>query len=128
MVKIINYKEKQTEDKTFCILEIQGGVEMIMNQQTGHYYASAKKARIISTFNKATCELLIGTDIEDRIDKVECEPYEYVSKTTGETMMLSHKYVFVPPVKSTAINDSDSDRVLSNDNSKKTTQEFVDAF
>lgn len=45
MVKIINYKERKREDGTsFFVLEISGGIEMLLCQKTGNYYATTKKA------------------------------------------------------------------------------------
>lgn len=131
MVKVINYKERKSEDRTFYVLEVQGGVELLLNQQTGQYFATAKKAQIISTFDKTTCEMLIGTDLEGNIEKIECEPYDYVSKTTGELLKLDHKYVFVPIVPHKQLNSGAvKDRNLSAaDTEKKVVSlEHEDAF
>ena len=64
MVQIISYKERQTEDgKSFFVLELQGGLEMVRSQETNQFYATAKKAFISSTFDEATCNSLIGTSM-----------------------------------------------------------------
>lgn len=131
MVKVIDYKERKSEDRTFYVLEVQGGVELILNQQTGQHYATAKKAQIISTFDKPTCEMLIGTELEGSIEKVKCEPYEYVSKVTGELLKLEHKYVFVPIVPTIDKNRVTERSSISSDtnlNSKVESQVFEDAF
>lgn len=95
MVTIIDYKERQTEDgKTFFVLEAQGGIEMVQSQVTGKFYATAKKAFIIATFDEMTCKALIGTQMQGQIIKEECEPYEYVNKESGEVTMLSNRYVY----------------------------------
>lgn len=97
MVRIINYKERQKENgETFFVLELQGGIEMVMSQQTGRFYATAKRAFIPSTFDEQTCSALIGTEMVGQIIKEECEPFDYVIKETGEEITLSHRWVFAP--------------------------------
>jgi len=97
MVRIISYKSRQREDGTsFCALEVQGGIEMVLSQKTNQYYATAKKAFISSTFDEKTCKALIGTEMSGSIQKQECEPYEYVVRETGESLILQHRFVYVP--------------------------------
>ena len=97
MVRIINYQLRQSEDgKSFYVLELQGGIEMVMSQQTGQFYATAKKANITSTFDEATCKALIGTQMPGKIVREDCEPYQYVVKDTGEIIVLSHRYIYNP--------------------------------
>ncbi len=97
MVTIVNYKERQKDDGTsFFVLELQGGIEMTQSKTTGMFYATAKKAIIPSTFDEVTCKGLIGTQIPGSIEKQECEPYEYVVQETGEEIILSHRWVYLP--------------------------------
>ena len=96
MVRVINYKKRQTEDKEFFVLEITGGIEMVQSQTTGNFYATAKKAFLPSTFDEETCKALIGSEIAGSVEKVECTPYEYTVRDTGEIIMLSHRYMYVP--------------------------------
>jgi len=95
MVRIINYKTRQKEDGTnFYLLEVQGGIEMVLSKTTGMYYATSKKATITSTFDEETCKSLIGSEFPGSIVKEECEPYEYSIQDTGEIITLSHRYVY----------------------------------
>lgn len=97
MVTIINYKKRNADDgREFFSLEITGGIEMVQSKETGLFYATSKKAFISSTFDETTCKALIGTQMAGNVQKVECEPYEYVSKDTGEVMTLHHRYIYVP--------------------------------
>ncbi|RLJ31520.1 hypothetical protein CLU97_0944 [Chryseobacterium sp. 7] len=97
MVTIINYKQRQKEDgSTFYVLEVQGGIEMVMSQTTNQFYATSKKASISSTFDELTCQALIGTQMQGSIIKQECEPYEYTVKDTGEVIVLHHRFVYSP--------------------------------
>lgn len=97
MVTIIDYKERHREDGTsFYVLEIQGGIELVMSQQSGQYYATAKRAFLPSTFNEAVCASLLNTTIPGCIAKQECEPYEFLVKETGEMETFSHRWVYVP--------------------------------
>ncbi|WP_046755223.1 hypothetical protein [Kordia jejudonensis] len=97
MVRIIGFKQREKEDGTpFFILELQGGVEMSLSKETGQFYATAKKAYVTSTFDEKTCKALIGSEMQGNIVKKEVEPYTYVVKETGEELVLTHRWVFVP--------------------------------
>jgi hypothetical protein len=57
MVTIVDYKQSETSDgKKFYALIVQGGVEMVLNEQTGRYYLTARQASVTSTFNEQTCK------------------------------------------------------------------------
>ncbi|SRR5690606_13703006 len=94
MVRIINYKRRLAEDKEFFVLEVQGGIEMVLSKTTGMYYATSKKATITSTFDEETCKSLIGSEFPGSVIKEQCEPYEYTIQDTGEIISLSHRYVY----------------------------------
>lgn len=97
MVTIINYKKREKEDgTTFFVLEVQGGIEMVMSQTTNQFYATSKKASITSTFDELTCQALVGTQMQGSIIKQDCEPYEYTVKDTGEVIILHHRFVYSP--------------------------------
>jgi len=97
MVRIIDYKKRQTEEgKEFFVLEVSGGVEMVKSQTTNQFYATAKKAFISSTFDEQTCIALIGTEMSGKVVKQECQSYEYVNKESGEILVLNHRYIYVP--------------------------------
>ncbi|RZL34075.1 MAG: hypothetical protein EOP00_32200 [Pedobacter sp.] len=112
MVRIVNYIKRQTlEGREFFVLEINGGIEMAMSQTSGQFYATAKKAYIASTFDEGTCKALIGTEMPGSIAKVECEPYEYTVRETGEIITLSHRYVYTHESKKTSPHAASYERV-----------------
>lgn len=95
MVRIINYKQREKEDGTsFFVLELQGGIEMVLSKVTGNFYATAKRAYIPSTFDEQTCTALIGTEMPGRVIKEDCEPFNYTVKETGEEITLQHRWVY----------------------------------
>lgn len=103
MVRIVNYQKRQTEEgKDFFVLELQGGIEMIKSQETGQMYITARKSSISTTFDELVCQSLIGTELPGNIEKVNCNPYEYTIRDTGEVIVLSHKFQYVEEVKQTA--------------------------
>ncbi len=96
MVRIVNYQQRQTEQgKVFFVLELQGGIEMVKSAETGKLYVTARKATISSTFDELTCQSLIGSELQGKIEKINCEPYEYTIKETGEIITLTHRFEFV---------------------------------
>jgi hypothetical protein len=38
---------------------------------------------------------LLGQELPGRVEKVECEPYEYAIPQTGEIVLLTHRYEYV---------------------------------
>jgi hypothetical protein len=110
MVRIINYKERDKEDgTTFFVLELQGGIEMVKSKETGNFYATAKRAYIPSTFDEQTCSALVGSEMEGKIIKEDCDSFTYTVKETGEEITLSHRWVYtsdeVVKPKQTAVED-----------------------
>ncbi len=100
MVTITNYHvRKNNEGETFISLELQGDIEMIQSASTGNFYASAKRCSMSSTFSEDVAKTLIGKQLPGRIDRVECEPYDFTVKQTGEVISLTHTYVYSPDEK-----------------------------
>jgi len=94
MLTVTNYDKRHSEDgRVFFALTIQGGVEVVQSQN-GNLYMTARKTSIPSTFDEEGCQLLIGKEIPGTIKKVDCEPYEYENKTTGEIIILTHTYEY----------------------------------
>ena len=57
MVTISGYAERvNKEGKPFYSLTIQGGLEMVLSEESGRYYATAKQATVTSTFDEKTCQ------------------------------------------------------------------------
>ncbi|MGZ3902658.1 MAG: hypothetical protein ACXVC6_03115 [Bacteroidia bacterium] len=77
MVTIIDYKKRtNAKNEEFISLVVQGDIEMIKSSKTGKFYATAKKASVVSTFDEQTCRSLIGKTMAGNIVKVESEPYD----------------------------------------------------
>lgn len=118
MVRIINYQKKQTEDgKAFFVLELQGGIEMVKSIETGKHYMTARKASMSCTFDELTCQSLIGTELPGKVDKVTCEPYEYIIKDTGEVITLTHRFEYL----------EENDVSQKVEKSKTTIEEFMNS-
>ncbi len=95
MVQIVKYvKRTNSLGEEFLALILQGGLELVKSKETGRYYATAKSASITSTFTEEVCKALIGQEIPGSIQKIECEPYEYTIKETGEVVELSHRWEY----------------------------------
>lgn len=97
MVKIKNFKTAfNNEGKEFVMLQVQGDVEAVQSKQTGRMYLTVRTAMVPCTFDEATAEALIGTELPGRIEKVLTEePYEYTVPETGEVVTLTHRFEYV---------------------------------
>ncbi len=97
MITVTGYQTKDAKDgKTFTVLELQGGLEMVQSSQTGKFYATVRKCTVTTTFDEMICKSLIGTQMVGRIARVECEPYEYTVESTGEVVVLTHRWSYLP--------------------------------
>lgn len=97
MVTVTACLERQKKDgTTFAVLEISGGVELVLSQTTNRYYATLRKCTIPFTGSLEVGKLMIGQKIEGEVVKVIVEPYEYVNPRTGEVVRLQHSYAYRP--------------------------------
>lgn len=96
MVTIKNYKTIKKEDGTeFYALILEGGIEPVISERTGRTYFTTRSATVPTTFGEETCKSVIGTQFPGVIKKIQCEPYQYTIKDTGETIELSHRWEYV---------------------------------
>ena len=68
----------------------------MQSSTTGSFYATVRKCRIPSTFDANIAKMMVGQQIEGDIVRVQSDPYDYVSPTTGEVMTLQHTYAYRP--------------------------------
>lgn len=96
MVKVIDYNTIKTlAGKEFNLLVVQGGVESLVSAKTGRIYLTMRKANVSTTFDEASCKSLIGTELKGSVERVDCEPYEYTVKETGEIITLKYNWQYV---------------------------------
>ena len=101
MVTITGFETRHnSEGEPFQVVKLQGDVEMVRSKTSGQLYATARTTTVTSTFDETTCEQLVGSELPGRIEKEECEPYEYTIPETGETVVLRHTYVYNPEADS----------------------------
>ena len=97
MVTIVDYAKRQNaEGEEFFVLILQGGVELVQSQETGNYYATARKASITSTFPEEFCKGLVGKQLPGSVKRISCDPFDYKIKETGESISLSHHWAYQP--------------------------------
>ena len=92
----------------YCILTLEGEVEMAKSSTTGKFYATTKSCNVPTTFDEEKCKDLIGSLMPGRIVRVETEPYDYVIPTTGETIQLNYSYEYdaTEPVKEAVLTEA----------------------
>lgn len=95
MVTIVDFKTFEKEDgENFFALVVQGGIEVVKSQTTGRNYITSRNATVPTTLSEMTCKSLIGTTLEGKVKKVECDPYDYTDKN-GDIIELSHRYEYI---------------------------------
>jgi len=100
MVKIIGTAlRKSKEGKSFVALELQGSLEFVQSQESGKFYATAKRCSVTSTFDEETAKSLIGTSLPGSIVRAETDAYNFTIPETGEVISLAHTYQYVPEEK-----------------------------
>lgn len=102
MVTISSYETRQGTDGEFFVLILQGEVEFVSSQKTGLPYAMVPKCSMPATFDEATCKSMVGKQIPGSIQKIECEPYDYINPRTKEVIELTYNYAYSPVENSTS--------------------------
>lgn len=98
MVTVTKFAKRVSKDGTsFIALELTGKLELIKSQTTGRFYATVRRCSLPSTFDEEVAALMVGTKVEGDIVRVEVEPYELISKRTGEVLLLTHSWAYQPP-------------------------------
>lgn len=87
---------KNAEGQNYVSLELLGQIELVQSQNTGRFYATARRCFIYSTLEEKTAAQVVGTLFPGSIVRTPCEPYEYMIPESGKTVMLSHQYAYVP--------------------------------
>ena len=94
MVTVTEFNERKSEDgRIFFTLTLEGDVE-IVKSVNGNTYITKRSTSIPTTFNEVACSSLIGKELPGQVLKINCEPYEYLNKETGEYITLSHTYEY----------------------------------
>jgi hypothetical protein len=97
MVQIRAYHLRQgAEGKPYVSLELVGDLELVQSQNTGRFYATQRKCFISSTFDEDTARLMVGKSMPGAIVRTSCDPYEYSIPETGEAVVLTYRYSYVP--------------------------------
>jgi len=97
MVTVTNYQVRESkEGKPFVTLELVGDVEMVQSATTGRFYATARKCSMSSTFTEEVAKTLVGKQIRGSIVRVESDQYEFAIPQTGEVILLSHRWDYIP--------------------------------
>jgi hypothetical protein len=96
MVTVTAAHLRENEKGSYVSLEIQGDLEFVQSQNTGRFYATARKCFISSTFNEQTAQKMIGKEIPGKIVRTPCDPYDYTIPETGEVIQRCHRYDYEP--------------------------------
>ena len=84
------------EGSTYVTLQLEGEIELVQSQNTGRFYATARRCNIYSTFDEETASRMIGSIIPGRINRVPCEPFEYTIPESGEVITLNFTWDYNP--------------------------------
>ena len=106
MVTITDYQTKKNQrGEQFVVLNLISDVVMEQSTNTGNWFANTYKANIVASVDEENAKLMIGKQLPGSIIKKECEPYEYVIKSTGKKKILTHTFEYVENGKN-VYNDS----------------------
>lgn len=99
MVTIVEIAERKAKDgNKFCSVTVAGDLTPVLSE-TGKVTLVSLKASVPSNLPKEALDTMIGSKLPGKVERVECEPYTWVSPSTGETQTLSHTYVYNPTEK-----------------------------
>lgn len=97
MVRITGFEKKQNKKgESFILLQLEGDLVTVQSDITGRFYATTKKATMSSTLNEASANAMVGKEISGRIERVNCQEFDYAIPDTGEVIKLNYRYEYVP--------------------------------
>ena len=98
MITVVNYavRQRKEDGSTFIALILQGGLSLVQSKNTGSFYATVKQCSVPSTFDEETAKTMVGEQVPGSVQRMNCEPYDWTNKETGEVLELSHRWVYVP--------------------------------
>jgi len=100
MVQVIDYNVRQKEgEKPYITLLLEGGIEMVQSQNTGRFYATVRRCTVSSTFDELTAQRLVGQQMPGTIQRVPCEPYDFIIQETSEVIKLGYRWDYLPEGK-----------------------------
>lgn len=116
MVTVSGYEQKRNQrGERFVVLNLVSEVVMEKSSNTGNYFANIYKANIVASFDEETAKLMAGQQLPGTIIKKDCEPYEYVVKSTGAKKILSHTFEYVESGSDVYKDDKQKDEVKDKD-------------
>lgn len=96
MVTVSGYDQKKNQrGEKFIVLNLISDVVMEQSTNTGNWFANTYKANIVASFDEDTAKLMVGKQLPGAIIKKDCDPYEYVVKSTGAKKILTHTFEYV---------------------------------
>ena len=100
MVTVIDLRTaKNNLGEEFTTLVLQGPPVAVQSKETGRFYITARKCSIPCTFDLVMAKAMIGQQMPGTIDKVPCEPYDYVVPESGEIVQLDFSWAYNPDDK-----------------------------
>lgn len=97
MVTVKQYHVRKSDDGSeYISLELTGDVCFVQSQNTGRFYAAAKRCFMFAALDEPTALSLVGSKMPGSIERVACDPYEYTIESTGEVLSLAYSYVYKP--------------------------------
>ena len=96
MVTIANATERtrKSDGSIFVSLDLIGEPTVTISSN-GVPSLTAPRASLPSNLSLAVCQSLIGQKLPGSIERVECEPYQYI-KENGDVMTCTHKFQYSP--------------------------------
>jgi len=95
MVTIIDFKKrKNAEGKEFAVLILQGEIETVRSKTTNRPYITARKTSVPTTLDEVFAKNLVGQELPGTIERIECDPYEFVNPETGKKVKLDFTYQY----------------------------------
>ena len=95
MVTVTEVLERKNKDgESFIALMLDGGLELVKSSNTGRYYATCRRASMVSTFTMEQAKSFVGHKISGKIERVPCKPYDF-ELDSGEVIELDFSYQYM---------------------------------
>lgn len=98
MGNVIAYQKRNAADgRSYFAIQLQSDdLEFVVSKVTGRHYATLRKCWMSTTFDEASCKMILGKKMPGIIIKEECDPYSFVMEETGEEITMNYRNVYQP--------------------------------
>ena len=82
------------DGKEFGVMILQGPIVAVRSKTSNKPYITAMKTSVPTTLDEQIAKNMVGKTLPGTIEKIACDPYEFLNHETGKKMKLDFTYMY----------------------------------